>query len=479
MKSSSSAPKSNYSPTSTSHLVSGDQTSSFIGNTNQESSSNDQQSAGDLEALGATPDEPADDIYPKPLHLFQLKNSSTETVKTELSSSDEADESFKPKMKKRENFIEKFSQDFDAQVEEIAEKATDLISQGSFFNCGLYQFISFLFVSIAWTVGNGWYAYVSVFTGYTPEHECDFTSMGNYTRYGNDSKCFALDLSTNEKVKCTKWTYDTSQMITTIITEYDFVCDKNYFFELAYSIEQIGYIVGTLIFSFVADVVGRKPVLLGVLISMSICGLLQYFVQNFTLYMIIGFVINSLACGLEAVCVTLVLEMFSTSKRTLFGIGIEVVWVIVLASMAPLAYFLKLWREIRLVIFAVLALLAIFSHFFVQESLRWLISLSKLEKASKIVEKISAYNGLSLIKNKYKKKFDLNNEQLNKLFNELELYNKLQLEQDLGVKNVGILNSDDLSPPQLTLGKRSNNTIWDIARNKKFRLYVLIMSLNW
>ena len=74
--------------------------------------------------------------------------------------------------------------------------------------------------------------------------------------------------------------------------------------------------------------------------------------------------------------------MFSTSKRTFFGIGIEVVWVIILASMSPLAYVLQTWREIRLAIFFVLALLSLGSYWFVQESIRWLISVEKLDKAN-------------------------------------------------------------------------------------------------
>lgn len=142
-------------------------------------------------------------------------------------------------------------------------------------------------------------------------------------------------------MKCTKWKYQSTQMRSTIITEYDFVCDKNYYFELAYSLEQVGYIVGTLIFSFIADVIGRKPVMVAVLWSMCICGFFQYFVQSFLIYIIIGFLINSLACGLEAVCVTLVLELFSTSKRTLFGIGLQVVWVIVLYVIFIAVHFIK------------------------------------------------------------------------------------------------------------------------------------------
>lgn len=159
---------------------------------------------------------------------------------------------------------------------------------------------------------------------------CSICFIRNLESDESAQKCYAFDPQVSDTVKCTQWKYDSTQMRTTIITEYGFVCDKNYYFEVAYSIEQVGYIVGTLIFSFIADVIGRKPVMIAVLWSMSIFGFVQYFVNSFLLYIIIGFVINSLACGLEAVCVTLVLEMFSTSKRTLFGVGIQIVWVIVL-----------------------------------------------------------------------------------------------------------------------------------------------------
>ena len=404
--------------------------------------------------------------------------------------------------KKLNKIIEKFNKDYDNQLDKISDKATSLIADGSFYNCGLYQFISFLFVSIAWTIGNGWYAYVSVFTGYSPPHECDYKSMPNATLNENDKECSALDIYTNQTIKCTKWIYDDSQMKSTIITEYNFVCEKNYHFELAYSLEQIGYIVGTLIFSFIADLAGRKPVLVSVLISMSILGLIQQYVYNFVAYMIIGFIINSLACGLEAVCVTLVLEMFSTTKRTLFGIGIEVVWVVVLAAMSPLAYFIKTWREIRLAIFIVLSLLAVCSFWLVQESIRWLISMSQINKAKLIINYISAYNKLDKLSTTDRKKiarFERKQKRVNKLFDQLEIYNRLNdsnnASQDsskvlkvpididlIASKSTYIDNTNsnfesDQSSAQAN--KRKNDTILTMFKNGKFRLYVLIMALNW
>ena len=317
-------------------------------------------------------------------------------------------------------FVEKFNADYDGQVEQIADRAAEIAASGSFYDCGLYQFISFMFLSIVWTVGNGWYAYVSVFSGFTPEHQCDMGA--HYTTDPNDTECSAIDLYTNKTVKCTKWLYNESQMRSTIITDFDFVCDKNYYFEVGYSLEQVGYIVGTLIFSYIADIVGRRPVLIGTLVSMCVLGFLQYlFISSFTVYIVFGFVINSLACGLEAVCVTLVLEMFTTSKRTLFGIGIEVVWVIVLAAMAPLAYVIKAWKEIRLVIFVLLSALTLISPWLAHESVRWLISMGKLEQAENVVDKIVKCNKLDVTRVKRDK--------LSKMLADLSAYNKMLDEQ--------------------------------------------------
>lgn len=120
--------------------------------------------------------------------------------------------------------------------------------------------------------------------------------MQNVTRNPIDPKCSAFSLRTKQIVKCTQWIYDRSQLRSTIVTEFDLVCDRNYYFELAYTIEQIGYILGTLVFSYLADIIGRKAVFIGVIIGMSALGIAQYFVKDFLYYFIFGFFINSLSC---------------------------------------------------------------------------------------------------------------------------------------------------------------------------------------
>ena len=144
--------------------------------------------------------------------------------------------------------------------------------------------------------------------------------------------------------------------------------------------------------------------------------------------------------------------MFSTSKRTFFGIGIEVVWVIVLASMSPLAYVIKTWREIRLTIFVVLSVLSIMSFWLCQESVRWLISMSKIDEALKIIERIIAYNRLD--KKRAKKSavtFTQNKSSLDTMLDELKSYNKLHTD------SLNRRNTAD-SSPALSLGKTSEGS---------------------
>ena len=104
--------------------------------------------------------------------------------------------------------------------------------------------------------------------------------MPNVTTNPADPKCTAISLKTKSPIKCTKWIYERTQLRSTIVTEFDLVCDRNYYFELAYSIEQIGYLLGSLIFSYLADIIGRKAVFVSVVIGIKTLNKLLICIKN-------------------------------------------------------------------------------------------------------------------------------------------------------------------------------------------------------
>ena len=268
-------------------------------------------------------------------------------------------------------------------------------------------------------------------------------------------KCNVINTTSNFSNECNKWVYDKSQMKSTIITEYDFVCKKNYHFELLYTIEQAGYIVGTIIFSLIANKIGKKIVLINILICMSVLGILQYWIKLYYLYTAVGFLINSLASGVDAVAFPLMFETIKTSQRTRYGMAVSYIWVILFTGLSPLAYLIKSWRELRLTIFIVITVLAISSCFIVEESIMWLISKGEFDKASRVIKKIANINRLYNNEN-FKEEFS----KIKQVFNQLWNFNETKrLKSKIQTVDINIFK--------------------EIFKEKTFFIYLLLVVFSW
>lgn len=95
--------------------------------------------------------------------------------------------------------------------------------------------------------------------------------------------------------------------------------------------------------------------------------------------------------------------------------------------MSPLAYAVKLWREIRLIIFGTLAFMSLFSSLLVQESMRWLISMSRLDECTKTLDRISVFNRLRVSAKSStatNRRFEARRKKLTQMFAELDAFNK-------------------------------------------------------
>jgi MFS family permease len=277
-----------------------------------------------------------------------------------------------------------------------------------------------------------------------------------------DDQCTVFNTSSNTTYECDRWKYDQSQMKTTIITEYDFVCKRSYFLEVAYSLEQCGYVIGVFVFSRSADKRGRKPIFVGILFFIAVLGLIQYFIQNFYAYMTLGFVINFFASGLDPVTMPLVVEMFQAQKRTIFGIGLGVVWVVVITLLAPLAYLVNTWRELKLFIFILLAISAVASIWLIEESITWLISTNKMQRAKKVLDKIAKINRLA-----QSETFKLKQLKLYGILDEMESFNNNVNRR----KTAAQVNDTETS-------YKRTEVFFDILKNGKFCLYVCIVIIN-
>jgi len=75
--------------------------------------------------------------------------------------------------------------------------------------------------------------------------------------------------------------------------QWDLVCDKNYLMETSQSVFSFGVMVGAIIFTWMADRLGRKPVHLACQYSMFAIGLAIAFSPNYIMFVVLRFFLGA------------------------------------------------------------------------------------------------------------------------------------------------------------------------------------------
>ena len=76
--------------------------------------------------------------------------------------------------------------------------------------------------------------------------------------------------------------------------QWDLVCDKNYLMETSQSVFSFGVMVGAIIFTAMADRLGRKPIHLGCQYSMLVVGVVIAFAPNYVSFVVLRFFLGAL-----------------------------------------------------------------------------------------------------------------------------------------------------------------------------------------
>ena len=71
--------------------------------------------------------------------------------------------------------------------------------------------------------------------------------------------------------------------------QWDLVCDRDWLAELSITIEALGWAICSLVFTRLADAIGRKPAFLGCLWASLLMKFIQTFSVNLTMYIVFGF----------------------------------------------------------------------------------------------------------------------------------------------------------------------------------------------
>lgn len=292
-----------------------------------------------------------------------------------------------------------------------ATRKTSLIDVDSVFTSlkprGFFQIAQFSVLALTFVVYAASLLKI-IFIGILPEVKCanlTETQLSDLKFADNSSftlkyeKCHIEVLTfnqTNQTLPCLNGYSYTPERSRSFVSEFDLVCDKEGFSELTQTLYSVGGLISSLTVPIFTDKYGRKKIhiilsvlLLGTGIGLSYAP--DYW--TFTALRLLEGIMNQ---GMIGPSFTMMLELLTAKERTIMAASTGLIWGASVVSLAPLAYLLHTfsWR-INSLAFTSLAAIVFLEIWYIEESLRWLLTNGKMKESKKILHRAAKENGVN------------------------------------------------------------------------------------
>ncbi|XP_020824016.1 solute carrier family 22 member 12 [Phascolarctos cinereus] len=203
----------------------------------------------------------------------------------------------------------------------------------------------------------------------------------------------ALNASEADTEPCLDgWIYDRSDFTSTIVSEWDMVCDWQFLKPVAQSIFMAGIMAGAIICGLVSDKFGRKLVLSCCYLLLAVAGSCCAVVPNFFLYGCLRFLSAVAVAGLMMNAGILMIEWTKTeagaTMMTINSIGFSIGEVL----LSGVAYAIRDWGSLHLAV-SVPFFFFFLSSWWLAESARWLIIAGRIDQGLHALRKAAGMNG--------------------------------------------------------------------------------------
>lgn len=238
---------------------------------------------------------------------------------------------------------------------------------------------------ICMTIPVTFQVFIVCFSTVSPTWICAANSTSciyNDTRKAEDtSRC---RLPRNE------WTY-TEAKTYSLVTQFDLVCEKEWFIELISSSFFICWAIGSIVIGWIADNYGRKVVLMPCYVIIITTGFISSFLPNLYLFLVSRIIIGIAYSGTYVQMFVLLSETVCSKHRPVMGlcfwIGIPVSYCMI----GLFAYLSPNWKILSIVSTAPFICVVLF-YKFIPESLVWLQMQGRTELILDNLKRIGVWN---------------------------------------------------------------------------------------
>lgn len=204
-----------------------------------------------------------------------------------------------------------------------------------------------------------------------------------------------LDLGSNRITKCYSRDFNLTQYQSTVVTEWDLVCERRVLYSSTQSVVMGGKLIGFIIFGYLFDVLGRRPLVLFCTAFNILSSFLAAASPNVETYIFLKGVITMMDAGQYLGLFVLIMETCATKYRAAAGTLFVIPWALGYMAVPGIAYLVRTWKLLQ-VAYSIPALFAILYFVWLPESPRWLIVKGRYQEALKVLTQAAKVNGKTL-----------------------------------------------------------------------------------
>ncbi|XP_001366071.1 solute carrier family 22 member 4 [Monodelphis domestica] len=188
------------------------------------------------------------------------------------------------------------------------------------------------------------------------------------------------------------WEYSQDTYLSTIITEWNIVCDEDWKPPLTTSLFFLGVLMGSFISGQLSDRFGRKNILFATMAVQTGFSFLQIFSINWEMFTVLFVIVGMGQISNYVVAFILGTEILGKSVRIIFStLGVCIFFAIGYMLLPLFAYFIRDWRMLLLAL-TVPGVLCVPLWWVIPESPRWLLSQGRIGEAEVIIQKAAKMN---------------------------------------------------------------------------------------
>ncbi|XP_070699277.1 organic cation/carnitine transporter 2-like [Pempheris klunzingeri] len=188
------------------------------------------------------------------------------------------------------------------------------------------------------------------------------------------------------------WEYDRSVYVSTIVTEWDLVCDDRWRKPLTSSLFFCGVLAGSIVSGQISDRYGRKIVLFVTLAVQTVFTIIQTFSPSWVVFCALFFVVGVGQISNYVTAFVLGTEILGPRVRIVFSTAGVCLFFGGGYMLLPLfAYFIRDWRMLLLAL-NLPGFLFVPLWWYIPESPRWLLSQGRVEEAEAIIRDAAKRN---------------------------------------------------------------------------------------